>query len=276
MPVPKILLCADDFAVSPGTSRVIAELARARRINGISCMAAAPSWHQDAFLLEGIECVECGTLGRIQVGLHLVLTDLNPIGELSCTDAEGRMPGADRLLMLALAGRIDAHEFETEIDRQFAAFKFARGYEPDFVDAHQHVHVYPVIRKLVVAAVRRHAPGAWIRVPSDRCSAMITRPFPGKAMASAVHALGFRNAVVQNGLQANASFAGHYDFAAGYEDYLPKFFTKASNAHLIMCHPGADDDKNDAIGPARVIEADAIGKMPLELRLEFIRAGAQR
>lgn len=261
------MLCADDFAISPGTSRVIAELARNKCINGISCMAASENWHDDAKLLAGIETVECGALGPVQVGLHLVLASEAPIGSMYCTDAEGRLPSADQLLLMALTGSIERQEFAAEIDRQFAAFKAARGSPPDFVDAHQHVHVYPIIRKLVVAATKRHAPNAWIRVPSDRLSAMIKRPFFGKALGSAIHSLGFRALLAKYDVPANGSFAGHYDFGAGYATHLPKFFGQASSSHLVMCHPGSNDLRSDAIGQARAIEAEVIGQMPLEFRL---------
>lgn len=267
MALPPIILCADDFAMSPGTSRVIARLARGRAINAVSCMAAAPGWPADARLLDGIEDTECGALGPVQVGLHLVLASERPIGAMSCVGKDGRLPDPDRLLALALSGRIDAKEFEAEIDRQFAAFKSARGREPDFVDAHQHVHVYPTLRGLVIAATRRHAPKAWIRVPSDRLPAMIRRPFPGKAIGSALHASGLRRALERNGIQANGSFAGHYDFGGGYADHLPKFLSSGSSSHLVMCHPGSDELGDDSIAQARVIEADVIGRMELETRV---------
>lgn len=273
MPMPAVMLCADDFALSAGTSRVIAELARKRCINGISCMAALAGWQEDARLLDGIDEVKCGDLGRIQVGLHLVLASEKPIGRMSCALNDGRMPGPDRLLAMSLAGRIDPEEFEAEIDRQFTAFKAARGQEPDFVDAHQHVHVYPTLRRLVVEATRRHAPRAWVRVPSDRVPAMIRRPFIGKAIGSSAHAAGFRAALARRGLQSNASFAGHYDFGTGYERHLPRFFAGASASHLIMCHPGSDELDDDTIAKARVREAAVIGQMDLETRLSQMRGG---
>ena len=191
MKVPKIILCADDFAISHSTSRVINQLARSRSINAISCMAASPYWPTDAKLLDGIEKITCGDLGPVQVGLHLVLATERPLGHLTCLDESGNLPGPDRLLAMVIAGKIERPEFEDEIERQFIAFKSVRGRAPDFVDAHQHVHVYPVLRKLVIAATKRLAPDAWIRVPSDQLSALLARPFPGKAIGSAGKVLYF-------------------------------------------------------------------------------------
>lgn len=265
-------MCADDFAISPGTSKTIARLAKGKCINAVSCMAASPHWSEVAPLLDGVEEMDCGDLGPIQIGLHLVLATEKPLGPMSCVDGNGHLPGPDRLLAMVISGLIKSEEFNAEIDRQFEAFKFERGHAPDFVDAHQHVHVYPVIRNLVIAATKRHAPDAWVRVPTDRLAAMTSRPFPGKAMGSAVHCLGFRSALAKNGLRSNSSFAGHYDFGEKYEDYLPRFFDHRSSFHLIMCHPGTDEMEGDAIATARVNEADIIGRATLAERVSRFRS----
>lgn len=267
MEVPKVILCADDFAISHSTSRVINQLARSGSINAVSCMAASPYWPTDAKLLEGIEKISCGDLGPVQVGLHLVLATERPLGPLSCLDERGNLPGPDRLLAMALSGQINGIDFEDEIERQFIAFISARGRVPDFVDAHQHVHVYPVLRKLVIAATKRHAPDAWIRVPSDQLLALLKRPFPGKAVGSAVHSFGMRWEILRHGLRANRSFAGHYDFGTEYEKYLPSFFESAANFHVIMCHPGTDEIADDPIAKARTTEAAVLARMPLHDRV---------
>ena len=265
--LPRITLCADDFAMSEGVSTAIAGLARQRSINAISCMAAMPRWSEDARLLEGIEQVTCGTLGRVQVGLHLVLASERPIGPMRCTDGDGRLPGPDRMLALSLAQRLDMGEIAAEIERQFAAFRAVRGTAPDFVDAHQHVHLYPGIRRLVILSTLRHAPNAWIRVPGDRLGAMLSRPHRGKAIGSAVHALGLRRQLSHAGLRSNLSFAGHYDFTGDYRNQLTAFLRFGSSAHLVMCHPGAGAAEGDSIAAARRREARVIGEMSLEDRV---------
>jgi predicted glycoside hydrolase/deacetylase ChbG (UPF0249 family) len=180
------------------------------------------------------------------------------------------------MLALALTRRLNLAEVEAEIDRQFAAFRSLRGRAPDFVDAHQHVHVYPGIRQLVIAATRRHSPAAWIRVPDERLGAMLARPFSGKAIGSTLHALGMRRAIERAGLTANASFGGHYDFSGPYREYLPRFMCYGSAAHLVMCHPGPGDEPGDDITAARAMEAEVIGQMPLERRFAQALAGDSR
>ena len=115
----RLVLCADDFAISRGTSEVIAGLLRSGSINAVSCMAALPGWPADAELL--LEAAN--TNPQAEVGLHLTLSSEIPIGELSCLDSLGRLPGPDHLLGLCLTRRIRASEFAAEIDRQFDAFE---------------------------------------------------------------------------------------------------------------------------------------------------------
>lgn len=252
----RIILCADDYAISPGTSRVIANLVRQGRINAVSCMAAMPGWPADAAMLVAAAAEQPG----VEIGLHLTLSDEAPIGALSCLDSAGRLPDPDKLLRLCLTRKIDPAEFAAEIDRQFAAFRKAVGRAPDFIDAHQHVHLYPILRTLVADAVLNHAPTAWVRVPTDTLSAMLRRPFRGKAIGSAIHSIGFRRMLRRKGLRFNRSFAGHYDFGTGYADCFTRFFVKPSDFHVVMCHPGAADLAGDAIAPARQAEAAVLSR----------------
>lgn len=273
--LPSATLCADDFAMSAEVSAVIADLARRRCINAISCMAAMPGWPIDARLLDGIEAVSCGEFGPVQVGLHLVLASERPLGPMGCTTPDGTLPGPDRMLALTLAGKVDMDEVAAEIDRQFIAFRTARGRAPDFVDAHQHVHLYPGIRQAFIAATLRHAPHAWVRVPDDRLPAMLARPWRGKAIGSAAHALGFRRQLREAGLRSNRSFAGHYDYASDYADHLDAFLRFGSAPHLIMCHPGAGSIPGDTIAAARSKEAEVIGAMTLEDRMLNLAPGCR-
>jgi predicted glycoside hydrolase/deacetylase ChbG (UPF0249 family) len=268
--MPPLILCADDFGMSRAVSETIAQLARRRCLNAISCMTTMPGWPADARLLDGIEKVECDSLGRVQVGLHLTLASERPLGPMACALPDGTLPGPDRMLALAMLRRLDPAEIADEIDRQFEAFRAARGKVPDFVDAHQHVHLYPGIRKAVIAATKRHAPNAWVRVPGDRLTAMLSRPFSGKAIGSALHAVALRRQLKRAGLRSNASFAGHYDFSGRFRLHLDSFLRFGSRAHLVMCHPGTGQEPGDTIALARIKEAEVIAEMPLEARIRAV------
>ncbi|MCW1381885.1 ChbG/HpnK family deacetylase [Novosphingobium sp. KCTC 2891] len=257
-------LCADDFALSRPISETIAELALAGCINAISCMAALPGWIDDAALLAPL----MGARAGVQMGLHLVLSGERPLTDMAIRGPDGRLPSADQMMVLAYLGRLDPRELAREIDAQFTAFRHMTGRRPDFVDAHQHVHVHPQLRRLVIAATQVHAPRAWVRNPADRPGSMMRRPFAGKAFGSSLHALGMKDRLARAGLSSNDSFAGHYDFRADYADLLPRFFTAAGRGHLVMCHPGAGHLEGDTIAAARIAEAAVLRTLPLRDRLE--------
>jgi predicted glycoside hydrolase/deacetylase ChbG (UPF0249 family) len=183
------------------------------------------------------------------------------------------MPGADPLTAAALTGRAPLVQIGEEINRQFDAFEAERGAAPDFVDGHQHVHMLPGIRAIVIDVMRRRAPGAWIRDCADSLLAIASRPFPVKAMRSALLSRGLTAAAARAGLRTNSSFAGYYDFRADYSGLFPRFLRRAGAAHLVMCHPGSGRASGDRIAEARIGEAEFLRSRGLDAALE--RAGLE-
>lgn len=254
--MPRLVLCADDFAFSQPVSETIAALAAAGKLNATSCMTLMPGWTQDAALLRDLP-------PHVQIGLHLTLTEERPLTAMPGLAPDHVLPGIDPLTRLAARGEVPLDEVEGEIAAQFDAFAVAMGRPPDFVDAHQHSHVLPGIRRIMLAAVARRAPRAWLRNPSDRLLAMAARPFRGKAIGSAYHARGFGRAAIAAGLRCNASFAGHYGFSGDYGSLFPHFLRRPGAFHLVMCHPGAGVRAGDPIAAARMVEAAALRELPV-------------
>lgn len=254
--MPRLLLCADDFGHSPAISATIVELAIAGKINAISCMAAAPGWATDSALLEQLPA-------NVEIGLHLVLAGETPITAMPRLAPGGQLPTIDQLTIMALRRRLPLDEIAVEIAAQFRQFRAMTGRPPAFVDGHQHSHVLPGIRRLVIAATRVRAPDAWLRDCGDRPGAVIARPFRRKAMASAVNAAGFSAAAAAAGLRCNAGFAGHYDFRGDYARLFPRFLQSPGEMHLVMCHPGAAKLAGDSIAEARITEAAALRMLPI-------------
>lgn len=252
----KLIVCADDFAMSGGVSRAIMELARSGKVNAISCMAVSPRWEADALLLEGVP-------RSVEVGLHLVLTEESPLTEMPCLAHDGRLPSADRLAWLAIRNRLPRKEVAAEIKAQFDRFRAVRGEPPSFVDGHQHTHVLPTIRKLVFQETLRQSPGAWVRSCEDRLGRIIARPFRVKALANAIQSLGLSSGAGRRGLRTNDSFAGLYDFKSSYEPLFRRFLQHPGKFHLVICHPGEGGVQDDPIGPARRREAAALRRLPV-------------
>src|SRR5690606_28678950 len=64
----KLVVCADDYALTPGVSRAIRELIAARRISATSVMTVCPYWTEEGPALAAVA-------DEADVGLHLTLTD---------------------------------------------------------------------------------------------------------------------------------------------------------------------------------------------------------
>lgn len=246
----QLILCADDFAFSTEDSLVIAELLRSGKLNATSCMTLRPNWKDDSAMLRDMP-------DTAQIGLHLTLTEEVPIHPNGFTQ-DGVMPGIDPLTRMAARGQLDAGEIRREVEAQFERFEDAMGRPPAFVDGHQHSHALPGIRPIVLEVTRRRAPGAWLRTCEDRVSALLGRPWRGKAIGSAYHSRGLTRAGEVAGLRCNRGFAGHYGFDGRFAEALPRFFDKAGPFHLVMCHPGAGRRAGDAIATARRDEADVL------------------
>ncbi|KQN19411.1 hypothetical protein ASE86_13100 [Sphingomonas sp. Leaf33] len=244
----RLILCSDDFAFSRGVSDTIAGLAREGKLNAIGCMTAMPGWAEDSVLLRGLP-------PHVEIGLHLTLTEERPITAMPGHAPQGIMPTIDTVTRRAGQGALPLAEIACEVTAQFDAFIGAMGRPPAFVDGHQHSHVLPGIRRIVLAETARRAPDAWLRDCTDRLSAMLARPFRGKAIGSAYHSRGFRRDAARLGLATNDSFAGHYDFARDYAAILPLFLRRPGHRHLVMCHPGAGERAGDTIAAARPREA---------------------
>ena len=252
---PTLILCADDFAFSGETSRVIADLLAARRLTATGCMTLRPNWPDDSRMLRDLPADRA-------IGLHLVLTEEAPLTAMPRLAPAGELPRLHALQRVAPRD-LPLDEIAAEVDAQFQAFAAAMGRPPAFVDGHQHAHALPGIRGVVLAATRRHAPAAWLRSCEERAAAMLARPWRGKALASAFHSRGLRRDAAGQGIATNRGFAGHYGFAGDYAAIFPAFLRRPGARHLVMCHPGSDGRPGDAIAAARPVEAAALRTLPL-------------
>src|SRR5262249_60352256 len=123
---------------------------------------------------------------------------------------EALSPPLRELARRAFLGRLDARALAAEVEAQLAAFAAAFGRAPDFVDAHQHVHLFPQIRDAVLDSVKRCAPAAWVR----QCgSALPPRILLGdfKTLALSVLSRGFRRRAAALALPTHPALAGFSD-----------------------------------------------------------------
>ncbi len=251
----RLILCADDYALSPAVSRTIARLAIAGKLNATGCMTAMPNWPEDARALRDLP-------EWVEVGLHLTLTLEVPLTSMTVARG-GQLPGIDALRRLTHSRSVNLGEIAAEVRAQFDQFTSVMGRAPAFVDAHQHAHALPGIREVVLAETTRLAPAAWVRSCVDAPLAILARPYRGKALASALGSRGLAAAAGERGLTSNHGFAGHYGFAGDYAAVFSHFLRRPGRAHLVMCHPGEGARPGDAIAAARRHEAAALSALPI-------------
>ncbi len=243
-----VILCADDFGLADGVSRGIVELAQMGRLSATGAMTNMPGWRRAAADLRPLK-------DRIVVGLHLNFTVGHPLSAMPQLAPSGAFPALRDLLPRALKRQLPEDEISREIACQLDAFVEFHGAPPAFVDGHQHVHVLPVIRPVLIRALkeRGYAGRLWLRDPADRVSAILRRPI-GRNKALIVKALarGFARSAHASGFQTNRGFSGFapLDLSVPAACIFEEAFSRLGTRPIIMCHPGYVDDELRALDPA--------------------------
>lgn len=235
----RFTLCADDYAQSPAISAGILRLVEAGRLQAVSCLTESPRWKTDADELLAVA-------GDCAIGLHFNLT--LPFGQ-----TERRV---STVLTQACARAISAAWVRRRFDEQWEAFVRVTGRFPDFVDGHQHVHVFPGIREVVVERLHDFVPSCRVR--------SLTRPSALREMPPKEHLLSriarpLPRMLSEAGLATNRFFAGFRPYREGI-DFGAKFrhwLADCPDNTLIMCHPGLPaNDSADPIASHRPGEFD--------------------
>jgi predicted glycoside hydrolase/deacetylase ChbG (UPF0249 family) len=244
-----IILCADDFALTPGISRSIVDLALRGRLSAISCMTCMPHWAEHAVWLKPL-------IGKIDIGLHLTLVDEAPITGMPHTAPNGKLPSISTLIVRSYLGLLDLDEIEVETAAQFSAFERALGIPPSHVDGHLHTHVLPGIRDIVLRRAAQCTPKPWVRNVYDPLSQILRRGI-ARPKALILNTLG--KALAQDvswHQRMNDGFSGLYGLGGheAYADYFQKFVASDAQRHVVMCHPGAMALENVACASARAKE----------------------
>ncbi len=246
-PPRKLWLCADDYGISPAVSRAIRDLIARGRLNATSVMVAAPGF--SAAEAQALDVAAGRTSPgpdgrRAAIGLHFTLTaPFRPASAAYRPAAgDGAFLNLARTFILGLHRRLDPAALKAEVESQFAAFQAAFGRPPVFVDGHQHVQVLPQVSDVLLAAMTRLAPGAWIR----QCGRALP-PWRGwgdpKGVLLDRLSARLRGRCATFGVATNPAFAGTYNFhhAKDYDTLFGAFLRGLPDGGVVMCHPGFVD-----------------------------------
>ncbi len=230
-----LIVNADDFGLTPGVNRGIIHGFENGIITSTSLLAVAPAFD------DAVACWRATSRAGLGIGVHFALVGEDPpllsAREIpSLVDARGHFPPSwKQFLPRASAGRIDPDEVRAELGAQLRRIEEV-GIVPTHVDSHQHLHLWPMVRRIVVDLACQHGIDA-IRVP--RSMARGARPFLLNRLAdrlgTAAHAAGLRHPQVFAGLEESGSL-DQVRLKAVLQALGP--FASAE----IGCHPGLDDD----------------------------------
>lgn len=235
----RIVLCADDYALSPGVSAGIRELISTGRINATSVMTIFPEFQQEAKKLQ-----ETKSPKPFQIGLHVTLTgNFNPLSATPIDTLNGRLPMQQQTWPPFGYFRIDPVAVKIEVKAQLKKFIDAFQRLPDYVDGHQHVQLMPGIRGPFLEAVKEYAPKAWVR-QCARARLLDEVLADSKGGIFAFLNYGFRAKARLLNLKYNSAFTGAYDYSVP-RDFAPlfaHFIRGLPEGGVVMCHPGYLDE----------------------------------
>jgi hopanoid biosynthesis associated protein HpnK len=149
--VGRLILNADDFGLTAGVNRAVAELHRAGALTSATLMARADATDEAIAIARATP-----TLG---VGCHVVLVDGEPVLPAQALpmlvdQCTGRFqPTSGAFVQRLFTGRIRSAEIEAETAAQIALLQ-SGGVALTHIDTHKHVHLFPAVLRPVLRAAR--------------------------------------------------------------------------------------------------------------------------
>ncbi len=268
---------ADDFGLTDGINRAVADLHRSRALTSATLMAAAPRFSEAVALAR--------PLASLGVGCHVVLVDGLPVSDPtaipSLVDGGERFrPTLGGFVRDLYLGRIHRADIEREASAQIQKLQRA-GIHVTHIDTHKHTHMFPAVLDAVTRAAN-HCGVRAIRNPFEPAWSVAATPEAGTTRRIQVQLLrrflrGFRRVVEQRQLATTDGCVGV--LATGSLDQA----TLASLLHRLpegtwelVCHPAYLDDELRAtrsrLQDSREIERNALLTLPERLANENIQA----
>jgi predicted glycoside hydrolase/deacetylase ChbG (UPF0249 family) len=152
--VRRLIINADDFGLTTGVNRAIAEAHERGIVTSATLMANSQAFDQ------AVEIARSATNNKFSVGCHVVLLDGDPLlPAAQVPSLLERGNGASRFreslnafAVAALRHQLNTEEIEAETAAQIGRLQ-AAGIQPSHFDTHKHAHMFPaVLRPLLLAA----------------------------------------------------------------------------------------------------------------------------
>ncbi len=149
---PRLIINADDFGLTLGINRAIAELHQARALTSATLMATGPAF-DDAVAISHAHPF-------LGVGCHVVLTDGVPvsrpdeIASLLGRDGKTFRPSLPDFAQALFRGIVREDEIERETMAQIDKLQSA-GIRITHLDTHKHTHLFPSVTRPLLRAAKR-------------------------------------------------------------------------------------------------------------------------
>jgi predicted glycoside hydrolase/deacetylase ChbG (UPF0249 family) len=254
-----LTLCADDFGQSTDINQGILALLSLKRLAAVSVMSQGPAWALGAPALKEHQ-------QTADIGLHLNLTHR--------FDSDTYVRPLAAWLVSAPLGWVDRQAVRDTFRQQIDLFVKHLGRLPDYLDGHQHVHAFAVIREIVVEVIAEYWQAQakpWVRAPDQLID---NGRVPFKAWVLRTATSGFTAHLDNAGLLYPAGFAGLYalTLAANFPERMAGWLRQLPTGTLIMVHPGERSsdisDISDPIRDARYAELQHLQSLQFADRLQ--------
>lgn len=248
----RIVLCADDYGQAEPISKGILTLIQHGRLTATSCMVNSQHWPEHAKWLRNFK-------DKVDIGLHFNLTEGMALSQ-SYIDTYGpEFSSLSKVIAKSVTRCFKRSVIEAELNAQIDRFHEALGFMPNYVDGHQHVHQFPIIRQALINVYeqRLREYRTYVRLVKMKTKmSHILRDFK-KIIIQVLGATALKQLLVQHHIPHNESFAGIYSFdqAMQISKIFPTFLAEIRDEGIIMCHPGLSSaSENDPIAKARAAE----------------------
>jgi predicted glycoside hydrolase/deacetylase ChbG (UPF0249 family) len=247
----RLIINADDFGLTTGVNRAIAELHQANALTSATLMATGPAF-DDAITVTHAH----PTLG---VGCHIVLTDGVPVSPprsiptLIGADGKTFRPSLIDFIQALLRGSIREDDIEREALAQLQKLQRA-GIRITHLDTHKHTHLFPAVSRPLLRIAERSSVNA-IRNPFEQAWSLALghgsnlRRLQVKLLGSLQKNFRadphIRNAqVLTTDGTIGISATGHLDDSS-LQQILAAL--PAHGTFELCCHPGYNDKDLDAV-----------------------------
>jgi chitin disaccharide deacetylase len=249
--VRRLIINADDFGLTSGVNRAIAEANRSGALTSATMMANARAFPEAAAMAK--------ELPSLRTGCHVVLIDGDPVSANLPTLTKGSLGFRSSLKEFALTAvrrQVSADEIQQETDAQIRKIQ-SQGITLTHVDSHKHTHMLPHVLRPVLRAAKACGIRA-VRNPFEpfrawpRGAVLAT---PGLWLRSAgvttfqMFAPEFRRTLKEEGMLSTDGTVGIAATGKLDQKMLLRILTALPEGDWeLVCHPGYSDSDLKAAG----------------------------